>query len=541
MASYIRSIDPTSISLHQQDADGFCGAACVDMLLPFVDKNTNLGQKRLRQSRLMQGIGDEQRETAETWEPGSNIFWSSAPYGILFELWEISPATQGYVLKVAQTEDDITRAIIDSLADPANPMPSLALVFGLGHWLLVRGFETDKDPNGAGGAYQPLSIDVYNPWPELPDKQLGLQHGDGDGCGTGYVSGKGVSESRGSFLDNISYDEWRCFYMTGVPNQFPGQRQINSGYTGRFLAIVNDPAAVAGQRLVQAPANAVSGAPPDPPYPASWNGHGPPVMDLTARKAACEAAKNAVQNLMNRAEWAAVLVSTTGLNADPNKVVAVAHEANPGYYYFIVPIETSQGQPVAVRVDAVSYEYLEAIGVAAPEVAVTVHDEGSGVLACSIARHACSGSCPLPAHVLNSVCKRIRVVLPSPLRVPPLILRATASGRIARSARLFVASTPACRTNSNNSPSCRFNRWQSACTGCPRVCAQRNPNLRARCRNSAVVLSRSAALAGGVRSAHATPSRYSVRTAAIHSAIASSRPCAFSKSAKSRSRWLQQR
>src|SRR5690349_17705913 len=49
----------------------------------------------------------------------------------------------------------------------------------------------------------------------------------------------------------------------------------------------------------------------------------------------------------------------------------------------------------------------------------------------------------------NNVCNRMRVVLPSSLRVPPLILRATASGRIARSARLVVASTAPCRTNAN--------------------------------------------------------------------------------------------
>jgi hypothetical protein len=54
------------------------------------------------------------------------------------------------------------------------------------------------------------------------------------------------------------------------------------------------------------------------------------------------------------------------------------------------------------------------------------------------------------------------VFVPAALREPPLTLRITTSGRMARSARLLSALSPLISTNWNSSSSCRSNRFASA-------------------------------------------------------------------------------
>jgi hypothetical protein len=97
-----------------------------------------------------------------------------------------------------------------------------------------------------------------------------------------------------------------------------------------------------------------------------------------------------------------------------------------GYGAAEIPVSTriSEGKGGVKSQRVVRCHYIAtAHGKARGPPLVTVQEEGSGVLAPSISRHACKGSSPWPAHGLNSVCKRIRVVLPALLRVPPLRCR----------------------------------------------------------------------------------------------------------------------
>ncbi len=112
-------------------------------------------------------------------------------------------------------------------------------------------------------------------------------------------------------------------------------------------------------------------------------------------------------------------------------------------------------EATAVIVSAMQQAYHKTGSTATHGVAVSVQDEGKRIASPppSRVRQAANGFSPRRSQVANKLCRLIRVLLPVGLCVPPLILRATANGRIARSARLFVASTPACRTHWNSSVS----------------------------------------------------------------------------------------
>ncbi len=62
-------------------------------------------------------------------------------------------------------------------------------------------------------------------------------------------------------------------------------------------------------------------------------------------------------------------------------------------------------------------------------------------------RHSSKGLRPRACQVSNRLASTMRVLVPSGLREPPLILRITTSGRILRSAWLLSALKPATSTN----------------------------------------------------------------------------------------------
>ena len=83
------------------------------------------------------------------------------------------------------------------------------------------------------------------------------------------------------------------------------------------------------------------------------------------------------------------------------------------------------------------------------------------------ARQAVKGLRPRACQVAKRLVRAMRTAEPSGLRVPPLILRVTASGRMRRSARLLSGLNPGTSTNWNSSASWRSSRLARAWHGCP--------------------------------------------------------------------------
>lgn len=75
---------------------------------------------------------------------------------------------------------------------------------------------------------------------------------------------------------------------------------------------------------------------------------------------------------------------------------------------------------------------------------VTVQTWGKG-LCCTSVRHSAKGLSPHACPVSNRLANARRVWVPAALRVPPLILRCTTTGRRLRSARLLSAANPSVR------------------------------------------------------------------------------------------------
>src|SRR6266487_2539040 len=82
-----------------------------------------------------------------------------------------------------------------------------------------------------------------------------------------------------------------------------------------------------------------------------------------------------------------------------------------------------------------------------------------------VARHWWKGLRFWAIQVPKREASPMRVWQPLGLRVPPLILRATTSGRTLRSAKLLWAGTPGTATKTNNSGKKRSTRSHNVCWG----------------------------------------------------------------------------
>jgi len=80
---------------------------------------------------------------------------------------------------------------------------------------------------------------------------------------------------------------------------------------------------------------------------------------------------------------------------------------------------------------------------------------------CNAVKHSAKGLRLRAAQVWNTLASVKRVVVPSLLRLPPLILRMITNGRLLRSARLLSAGNPGTKTNWNNSSWWRSKRLAS--------------------------------------------------------------------------------
>jgi hypothetical protein len=228
MPDHTYSIPISDLSFHQQETNTWCAATCAQMVLHYLSPHT----APIDQDILRTNIENR----AHALEP--EIAWFGAPDGLEATLNAFNPSPPGgsFRLVACQTESEVSRHIVWSLE--RHHVPAIALVYGMRHWLIVRGYTADRPPTGPNDTgYQIRSFDLYDPWPPVPDRQPGHwppPHVDGtDGCGSG--------NERGIVLNHISYDGWRAAggilnsgYMTGIPADVTGSK-----WKGQFLAIVD--------------------------------------------------------------------------------------------------------------------------------------------------------------------------------------------------------------------------------------------------------------------------------------------------------------
>jgi hypothetical protein len=373
MSNHSFSIPTAALHFHQQETNTWCAATCAQMVLHYLSPhNPPLDQDILR-------TNIENR--ARAIEP--EIAWFGAPDGLEATLNAFPPAPPGgrFHLLACATESEVSRRIVWSLE--RHHVPAIALVYGMKHWLIVRGYTADRRPTGPSDTgYRIISFDLYDPWPPVPDRNPGHwppPHIDGaDGCGSG--------SDRGIALNHISYDGWRSGggilnsgYMTGVPDE-----AVGSKWKGLFLAIVDpsdDDLLGDGDDTPQEPAQPDQDGADDPaPYPARQISH------HIAQSTAVNALREVEQEREGWRERLAgaspgqphhidTLHPAVPAPAAPDSLLHAA-TMRPGTTlhhtpYYIVPFEKPGHTPVAVRVDSSTGTYLQS---------VAAQDDGQSVI-----------------------------------------------------------------------------------------------------------------------------------------------------------------
>lgn len=188
---------------HQQDTNYYCGAACAQMVL-----------EECSSGHISQASLYNDNHSHSTTEPG----WASGPDGLT---WTLNNRQVGkyFALDALGTEDAISRMIVWTIH--TYKVAPVALVFGLAHWIAIRGYTASATPTGSMDVgYTITGFDVNNPWPPTPSTAAEPPHSTGDGCGSG--GDRGVAD------EYISYSMWQNTYMTGVPSGHWG---------GKFVAV----------------------------------------------------------------------------------------------------------------------------------------------------------------------------------------------------------------------------------------------------------------------------------------------------------------
>lgn len=183
------------VPYHQQDTDYYCGAASAQMVLD------SIGSGLLDQNML---YASNHSHSA----PG----WYTSPDGLNYTLNALKPPpptfTSFFVVDVSNTEPAGSAIIVSTLRNFS--VAPVALVYGTGHWVVVRGAKTNADPDG--GSYTIQGFYINNPWPPTPSFYTPAlapppPHSDPDACGSGG--------DRGVANEFVAYADWQNTYFTG--------------------------------------------------------------------------------------------------------------------------------------------------------------------------------------------------------------------------------------------------------------------------------------------------------------------------------------
>jgi hypothetical protein len=291
-----------AIPYHDQLDPLYCGSACVQMVVEG-GGGTSPSQHVLYTDAHTHGVLD----------PSTN--WSSPPDGMNWTLDKVLGANTFDLVSVS-SEAALTRKIVWSIFK--NSTPGVALVYGLGHWVTVVGYDITANPTKATDtAYDINTIDVHDPWRTqeegLPPPPPPPNH--------------------------VLYKDWTRHYLEPVQRGY---------WAGKLLALGNFGAAARSHdisvdlkdsgRDAHVDAVAPSLVPPDAALAGAMAG-------LTK------------WGLTTRSDWRPVLVPGFA----PLEPLLVQRLDNPDFYY-LVPIGSADPRIVraVVRVDAATGEYLEA-------------------------------------------------------------------------------------------------------------------------------------------------------------------------------------
>lgn len=149
--------------------------------------------------------------------------WATDPDGLCYTLNDnnTNPKVPGFLVYKFDIEHDLTWRVIFTLYHYKVPVASL--VFGCGHWIVVKGYSTDVDPQKTNN-YTLNGLYIDNPWPPSPGfynpAVTPPPHNVNDGCGTGG--------DRGVASEYVTYDSWKSTYMTGCDVWHVGHNQFVS-------------------------------------------------------------------------------------------------------------------------------------------------------------------------------------------------------------------------------------------------------------------------------------------------------------------------
>jgi hypothetical protein len=182
---------------HQQDTDYYCGAAVAQMILD------SIGSGLLDQNVLYNSNHSHNTQSG----------WYTDPDGLNYTLnfYKPNPPTFNnfFVTYAKDTEPEGSEKIVYTLW--RYSVSTGTLVYGCGHWIVVRGLSTDVEPS-PGNTYTINGFWINNPWPPTPSFSNPAAappppHSSGDMCGSGG--------NRGIANEYVTYTSWKDTYFTG--------------------------------------------------------------------------------------------------------------------------------------------------------------------------------------------------------------------------------------------------------------------------------------------------------------------------------------
>lgn len=332
---------------HRQDFDMYYGAAGAQIVL----HSLGVGLPGLKQYYLFNLNSSDHSDGND---------WGMAPDTLRMTLNAVAPAgKKTFGNFKCSSEDAVSRAIVWSIY--RNKTAVIALVFEGKHWLVVCGCDVAGDPMGPGDTdYQIKAFYVKDPLPPIDPKSAAAlpTHHDDDECGTGQECGHRYR--------HISYSTWRQQYMTAVGVQgtwkgkfvavYLGDKQT-AGWSGKIIMLANTYARnlkVVAQRVTKTSRRSRLKR----SVPSS--GRYTLISPEDAKARAVEGLRQYGLYSEGKEPWASLLVNSRP--GAPIKVQRGEESSIEGYYY-IVPMLVDGGAPVAVKIDALSGDYEEAVAV----------------------------------------------------------------------------------------------------------------------------------------------------------------------------------
>ena len=194
---------------HQQDTDYYCGAATAQMILD------SIGSGVLNQNMLYASN-----------HAHSSSGWATSPDGLNFTLNQYMPPPpvfdSFFIVERGDSEPVGSENIVRTLY--VFGVATGTLVYDCGHWVVVRGVQTDVEP-AYGSTYSIEGFWINNPWPPTPSFYTPSlapppPHADPDLCGTG--GDRGIAD------EYVTYSSWQSDYHTGCDAYGVGHRQFIS-------------------------------------------------------------------------------------------------------------------------------------------------------------------------------------------------------------------------------------------------------------------------------------------------------------------------